>query len=733
MGRDIDRELEEIIIKYKIDRFHPRYSKRKEALRYLGEYFRDYGKDKMILVSACDTDSLYIQEDLCLKHVDVINYNQVTPEILKDIKTTYKRAVVISYYSRKEIISHLASCGIQAISIYDYLETRGLFLEGNYYDIFGEQYHEFSDGKATYDYKHIDMNAIFFCDRRGYEVSGEKVVKEMYLTKMIFDCVYTKNFMLAERYIQEYSSKKFPYEKEYSQFQSEVRLLLESIQQRLSKRHKEDMIIFWLDALEYGEDKDMPFLSSMAGASIDFENAYTVTPYTNPTARTLFAGERTVDDRAFKRNISSESSFIKNIQNKGYTFKFYTYLKQIDESVETCTTQNIYTPLSEVCWNAISDMLQAPSKICAVIHEFPHTHSPYISFGLTGEGYSFKEAVGEILDSHEAEVREGQIIESRKYADDILAFYNKLLPAKVYKVFMSDHGHTVFDKYHTIFRVAQKDIKPRKIKRVFSYINFERLILLLLDKKQDFSCALSDYAIVQDVDYYNEKYLKVLLSMKTFDLYGMFGYQGIITEKDRYIRYNDGRVEYMNTRSGGGRLTQEREEYLRNICPSYPEDMIEEEKFRYSRNVYRTFKNYYSRNGDFEKKKRQAVRELFDTVPQGSIIAVRGGGEHTVQLWFTLDWPQREKIHYIIDTNRECIASRLGAEVIAPEDIEKKDIDTVVISSMDFEEAWYQDLKKQGIGAHIIRLYHYLRDKGIICSKAFYWEEFLARDAVWEE
>ena len=119
MGRDIDRELEEIIIKYKIDRFHPRYSKRKEALRYLGEYFRDYGKDKMILVSACDTDSLYIQEDLCLKHVDVINYNQVTPEILKDIKTTYKRAVVISYYSRKEIISHLASCGIQAISIYD--------------------------------------------------------------------------------------------------------------------------------------------------------------------------------------------------------------------------------------------------------------------------------------------------------------------------------------------------------------------------------------------------------------------------------------------------------------------------------------------------------------------------------------------------------------------------------------------------------------------------------------
>ncbi len=733
MERDIDRELEEIIIKYKIDRFHPRYSKRKEALRYLGEYFRDYGKDRMILVSACDTDSAYIQEDLCLKHMDVINYNQMTPEILKDIKTTCKRAVVISYYSRKEIISHLASCGIQTISIYDYLETRGLFLEGNYYDIFGEQYHEFSDGKATYDYKYIDMNAIFFYDRRGYEVSCEKAVKEMYLTKMIFDCVYTKNFMLAERYIQEYSSMKFPYEKEYSQFQSEIRLLLESIQQRLSKRHKEDMIIFWLDALEHGEDKDMPFLRSMAGVSIDFENAYTVTPYTNPTARTLFAGERTVDDRSFKRNISSESSFIKNIQNKGYTFKIYTYLKQIDESVEICTTQNICTPMSETCWNVLGDMLQASSKVCAVIHEVPHTHSPYISFGLTGEEYFYKNAVGAILDSHEEEVREGQIIESRKYTDDTLAFYYKLVPAEAYKIFMSDHGHTTFDKYHSIFRVAQKDIKPQKIKEIFSYINFERFIWLLLDKSQDFSSVFSEYAIVQDVDYYNKQNLKVLLFMEKFNLHNLIGYQGIITEKDRYIRYNDGRVEYMNNTSEGGRLTWEREEYLRNICPPYPEDMIEEEKFRYSRNIYRTLKSYYSRNGEFEKEKRQAVRELFDTVPHGSIIAVRGGGEHTAKLWFTLDWPQRERIHYIIDANRECIASRLGAEVIAPEDIGKKDIDIVVISSLDYEEAWYQDLKEQGIVAHIIRLYHYLRDRGIICSKAFYWEEFLAQDVVWEE
>ena len=739
MKRNINDALEKIIEKYEIDRFHPRFSKKRKAVQCLKEYFSDYEDESLILIASCDTDSDYVEEDFSLKRARVFQFDELDPNSFHDIKNSGNVVVIVSYYKRREIKSLLSVYGINAVSIYDYLFTRGIQLEGNYYDIFSEEYDGcFSEAK-TINYKEIDMNGIFFYDRRCYEIAQDEAVAEMYLARMIFDCIYVKDFMLTRQYIEEYIAKKFTYAERYCQCLSEIEGLLEKIKTALAERNKDDVIIFWLDELEHGDDKEMPFLRSLSDNSIDFENAYTVTPYTHSTAKVLMTGRYTVDDKGYQQIVDRNCSFIKQIENRGYSFKFYTFLREVDRTVKgKCIYNgNGHATLSEMCWNVLCDLVDNSAPICSIIHEVVHTHPPYISFGLTQSLYAYIEVPWRIPDTNEMKIRQIQNVESCVYTDKVLKFYNEIIPSQTLKIFMSDHGHSVLDRWHTIFRIVQKDIRTLKIKKIFSYINFEKLVLMLVDNKKeiDFDAILTDYAYIQDIDVYNKKYLKIILNsnIKLLTKQFFLGYKGIITETDQYIRYNDGSVQYMNRNASGKKLTKERELYLSSLVSEYPKNLIEDNKFKYSRYVYQTFSNYYRRNGMYENKKRYLVKKLFDDFSEQDVVAIRGGGLHTLGMWFALDWEQREKIRYIIDKNKECQASLLGVEIISPELLSQKKIDQIVISSFDYEKDWYEELKNIVEGIKIIGLYKYLGDCGIWCDRSYYHEEITYEDVAWEQ
>ncbi len=733
MPININNRLEEIILKHHIDRFHPCFKKRMQAIAYLTEYFMKIGEDSLLLVASCETDKEYMAEDFSLSNCLVLDYEFPDAQVVEQLRKEEKQIVVVSYYKRRELISCLEANGIKASSMYDELAVRGVILEGNYYDIFGEQYSDYLSRQDTFDYGKLDINSVFFYDRRCYEIAETPLIAEMYLTRMIFDCVYSKNFVLAQKYIQEYADRNFTNAVGMQQSWTEIQQLLNMIKEKLAERQTKDIVMFWLDQLEYGEDQDMPFLRSMSEKSMDFENAYTVTPYTNPTARTLFSGKYAVDDRSYNDTINTQSSFIRRIENRGYSFKFYTCLKKVDSSIKGSVVQNEYAPISQICWDMVTDMLEHDGPICAVIHEVFQTHSPYISFGLSGNQYSYKEIPGQKLELAESNLRKKQKKESRKYVDDVLKLYDDLLPQEIFKIYMSDHGLTAYGRWHTIFRIVQKEILPVKIKKVFSYVDFEKLIFNILEEDASLDSVVRSYAYIQDVDYYEKQYLKAVLSAENINLADVFGYKGVVTEREQYIRYNDGRTVYINRDSSGKRVTQEREEYLASLVTEYPKDLIREEKFKYTRNAYRTRENYYRRNGQREVKKRAIVKGLFNAIPAHRGVAVRGGGQHTIGMWAALDWPQRNKIAYIIDYNKECIASRLGVEVIGPDEIIEKKIDAIILSSLDYEDIWYQELKEQVKDVEIIKIYGSLKEQGIICNGSFYWEDICAEDAVWEE
>lgn len=737
MKPDINDYLEEIIEKFEIDRFHPRFSKKRKAVKYLKEYFNDYKNESLILITICKTDSDYVQEDFSLLKTEVFNFDELDSDSLRDIKSSSNTVIIVSYYRRREIMSLLSVHGIYAVSIYDYLLAKGIQLEGNYYDIFSEEYDGCLGEEYPLNFKQLDMNGIFFYDRRCYEIARDQAVAEMYLARMIFDCIYVKDFMLARRYVEEYTSKKFTNAERYCQFLLKIDDLLAEVKDVLDERSEDDIIIFWLDQLEYGEDKDMPFLRSLSENSIDFDNAYTVTPYTHPTAKVLMTGKYTVDDKGYQQIIDKNSSFIKQIEKRGYSFKFHTFLREVDKTVKGRYLYNRQTTLSEMCWNVLCDLMVNLSPTCSIIHEVVHTHTPHISFGLTQSLYVYKEIPGRVPDADEMKIRQIQKKESCIYTDNVLKFYNEIIPSQVIKIFMSDHGHTMASRWHAIFRIVKQDIQPLKIKKMFSYINFKKLVLMLVDKKKniDFDSILTDYAYIQDIGFCNEKYIKAILfkNIKLLNKDIVFGYKGIVTEMDQYIRYQDGSVEYINCRSTGKKLTKERELYLSKLVSEYPKDIIEDNKLKYSKYVCQTFSNYYKRNGMYEKKKRYLVKKMFDDFSQQDVVAIRGGGVHTLRMWFFLDWKQREKIRYIIDINKECEASRLGVEIISPKILNQKKINVIVISSFEREEDWYKELKTIENNFNIIRFYKYLSDFGIQCDREFYKEEITYEDVVWEK
>lgn len=730
---DIDDKLDELIIRYKVDRFHPRFSKKRKAKQLLRSFLKNYEDDeKVIFVAGNLTDRNYFVEDSKkgIQKYEIVYYEQVTEYAWEKIEGC--DVIIVSFYGRERIMSFLHSKGITAISIYDYFAENGLILEGNYYDIFGEEYHTYKDNLPTFNYDSIDMNAIFFFDRRNYEIARTSFAKEMYLARMIFDCVCVKDWNLVNKYIDEYLKEKYSFDAEYMEFKKEIALLLAFIKENLKTRNEDDIIIFWIDNLEFGDDRSMPFLRSLSDISMDFMNAYTVTPYTHATAKTLFAHKYVVDDRSYKLKVDHESAFIQLIKDRGGVFCFYTYLKQVDECIKGRLYQNQYTTLSESCWNMLMDILQSEKPVCSVIHEISSTHPPYISFGLSGDMYFSSAVWGHEISNDRNRLIVKQREESRRYTDDILKLYSDILPDNDYKIYLSDHGHTELDKFHTIFRIVQENIQPKKIQGMFSYINFDKLLYKILQNDNDYSDIIEEYIKIQDVDYYNKENLKFYLHKDNFSLDWLWGYQGIITQSHYYIRYHSGQEKYYNNSFNGEKLTEEKVDYLRNLCNEYPNQIIWEEQFKYTRNMYATFQNYLNRNGCVDKDRMQTVLELFNNLPRSCRIAIRGGGKHTLELWFILKKMQQEKVAYVIDQNKKCMAARLGLEIIDITEITQKEIDVIIVSSYEHEETWCQELC-ECINIPVIGLYDYLKEKGFACKTEFYKRDYKKEDVVWEE
>jgi len=616
------------------------------------------------------------------------------------------------------------------IYLYEYYEQYGLEIDYLYYDILDAQKVSFSDTNQATDYFRTDYYSAIYNEKCLYKNAPDDASRKQHLERIIFDYIYIKDFVCARHYIDLYISHTFDESHSYQQFLFELEDLISTATLLIKNKPEKHIIWWWLDALDYGSEQEMPYLKKVSSNSAYFENAFTNTPFTSSVMNLTLCKKMTVDDDGYKlKMINYENGdLIKLIHENGYEFQYYghhTY--NVDKSLYYKTYPK-WIPSSCKMWDVITNMIREEQSKVYLIHCIPETHSPYLS-GLIETNYNNVESVSD-----------KQILEQKalgkKYLDMQIEFYSNIVGDKHTALFMSDHGSlypadSFTWKYHIVLFLHGKHVEPKRYSGVFEYYNFDKLFHSAVFNGQVPDSLFSEYAAIQDTDYRADDVLRTLLNPIQMSPRFLFGYKGIITEKELYIKYNDGDELYYIYPSRINRIGydgyQLRISHLKSLIKDKNIDVFHDDMFRWARNSYVVMENYYKRAGR-ELIGCKLMKEKLRNIPDDKIIAVRGGGEHTIELMSHIG-PYAEKINYIIDQSFNNKQHFLGVTMIHPEEIENYGIDIIIISSIKHRFTWKEEIKNLNNKYEIIDIYDDLEERGIyLGNRGFYEKVFIESD-----
>ncbi len=736
---DIDKELDRLIFQYGIDRYNPVYRDFVKAKSMIGEIYhrlkKDYGE--VVVVSEKWEDIGFFcdfADDRC-KYLFV--ENPVQPDL--ESVSLFEAGIcflVISINYRDELVVRLSDKVETVLDLYDFFEDEGIYFRQNFYEIYPSGYHSFELDQKTNDYREFKEGVIFLNHRNRFEESDDLSRKEKYLGEMIFDCVYNRDFFALKDCVRTYQRMGFKDNEKYTEFMDKLEVLLTKIKQCMQERHKEDVVMYWLDALEYGDDDVMPFLKGLDETALCMDNMYTVTPTTHPTFRVLFAKRRVIEEQSYhlKKVTREDSRIVQELEKRGYNFACYGQWVKNEEDFRAKRYVHKNADITCVFWTFLKDvMLEPEKKFFAVIHELFNTHNPYFLFGYSGKYFPKACYVPGLSGNDHREQIEKQRREAYVYVDKYLEYFNGFLPIDTMKIYMSDHGRTLYGRYHVVMKVQQNGIKPYRYDDMVSFYDFDKFVLGLIDHKEvDKDLLGGEYVIIQDSEYRHHKYILDSIKNLRIDESALLGYQGVITKEDMLICYREGvtfypEKHYRKFNNDGKIVTKSRMDYLEALISSKRIDLESSDEFSYSRICVNGLKKHMLRVKDTERKKWQVISSTMREAVTHGITAVRGGGIHTERLLMLLDGDVREKIKYIIDGNRGCEASHLGAKIISLDELNKYGVENVVISSFKYRSEWKKELEAIS-GLHIVDIYGELEKAGFACDRDFYVMQYVAED-----
>ena len=726
-GMDIDYELDKLIFKYNIDKRYPAYKKYVKGYRILKDIYEELllKEGDIILISDSATDIKWMQSCICNREEKKLLCNCL--DISKYSFEEDNIYINLSYSHRDELNLILAERELESVSIYNVFEQHDLYFQNAFFDVYAEEYMPYRGDNPKRDFENFDICLYFFRHRRLFELSKSPDERQLYLEKIVFDCIMAKDFLMLKKYINLMQTEEKAH---YEAFYQEIEFLLKKIKGALLN-YKDNVCVFWIDAVEYEEMQGMTYLKEVEETAVTFLNAYTVTPYTGATFKTLLTGKKIIDDETYciNRILEEDSVLIRELKKQEFDFKYYGPLELLEESGRANEFYTWYTPITRLYWDLLRDILlqQENDKGVWMLHEALQTHSPFISLGLTGTQYNgSQDWPGQQSDTIN---NDRQARESRKYVDEQLRFYGELLPKEMTKIYLSDHGHTQFGRFHTFLKIQSESLKPCRIGELFSYVDFYKLLVDVACKRPiDVDYLSREYVQVQDVPYYNGSYINALIQECDFHPEFMMGYQGVITSEDMLIKYNNGKYFYFKQKNDEIMFKDDRVEYLRGLLGSKNVDVWNDNKFEASKKIYRAWDNSSIRYEKDERGKYDIINSLFSSVKESQILAIRGGGVETAHLMMLLPYKLRKKVKYIIDYNRDCLVGRMGIRVITPEEIQNYKIDKILLSSFEYKDVWKEELSRTS--AELIDLYREYEKAGIDCTRAFYKRKYIPQDFI---
>ena len=496
-------------------------------------------------------------------------------------------------------------------------------------------------------------------------------------------------------------------------------------------QNQKDIILYWLDAVSYGDENGMPYLKEMKDKSVVFESAFTNIAYTSSTARAIFLGKRDIDDGVYDVSKFTEenSVVLRFLEKQGYEIKiisgglsrYFPY---------SCRSKQFYMDVFEAVsmklWDMLSNMLLEEKKTFYLVHAL-EAHSPFLNSKMDGSNNVSQE---ERCQTAELDL------------DRQLAFYDKFLGGEPLRIYMSDHGKAGGQKFHVLFNIYQKKLHPRKIKGMFSLLDFHKVLEQIVAEGCITEEKLTrEYVEIGNLDRYAKSEAESILKRRKVLEERDFGCKGIIDKEYVYLRNTLGKEQLF--RRDDMPLCdpllfydcdvyepQFLEKY-RELSGEYPKNMQTADKFKYSGYLYRLYDNLKKRSGDVEKCV-EIINKMLGNFGESS-VAVRVGGYHSLVLYHILSKENKRKIWGFIDRSDKCQCGKLGLPVIGPEQMKSlKDagIKAILLSSYDILKRLRQEAKVYPTGMDILDIYDAFEKNGILCDTNFY--NILGRDEDYE-
>lgn len=115
------------------------------------------------------------------------------------------------------------------------------------------------------------------------------------------------------------------------------------------------------------------------------------------------------------------------------------------------------------------------------------------------------------------------------------------------------------------------------------------------------------------------------------------------------------------------------------------------------------------------------IDKLVETAERDEKIALRGGGLATQKFLAALSDENKDKIKYIIDSDlNKCFD---GCITIHPSELEKYDIDSIIVPSYKFRRLFLNELLDGPHHYKVVDLYDFLASEGMVCRSEFFSHE----------
>lgn len=728
MEFDIDKELDQIIEKYDLDRHYPAYRTSRRAYAYLRKWVEDLSQmDTRILFITMDDSVLWMLSGWAVgENISAIQIRSV--EKLDDHITKLQnvdKVYIVAYTRTIEILHWLWRNGFQAESIYDVLENQHIYCQMEFHRFF-QPFIMSSELELNEDIiKEINVDGLalalyeYHYQKQRLQYSASEEDKRRLGEKLFFLAIHMRNFIEAERILNTASCSE-----EYEKGLQEIKTLLDKIKGMLTQKKQNHIIIYWLDALNYGDAENLEYLQEQRCHSFYFHNAYTLTANTFPTFKAMFFGVQQVDDLGYqvKRVALDDSPLLQDIKKQGYDFRLMSnYINRRLDSNDNCDyygRQILNAPCSETFWSFTKQVIQSNQPTVYLVHALVELHSPRLSVRrnrFEKEYESTPETWQEQFDELNGQLR----------------FYDQMIGDSPYRIYMSDHGSSgIFNRYHVCFQIYHATWKNKEIDKIFCFLDFPKIMhQLLVGGEINDTTWDREYVPIQDVDYYNHDRLKKLLVQNELDVLRpwFIAHKGVVTSEYIYFYFKTGDALFHRWQEGvyltnvGSPASQEISELLKELrkkVGEFPKELDTDPKFNDAQNTYIVYENV--------KRTVLEVAKLLNDKLSGeeyadNSIVLRPGGVHTMRLCTILSEDSKKKIGGIVDRNAECKCKGLGYPIYHPADKLPSNIKAVLLSTFENLETLKYEIDKQYSDLEIIDIYQYWKNCGYAFTKNFWY------------